>query len=88
MKKFLLIAAMVVSYLYAYEATRPVEHFNVRVVIERGDTLQDVICDLQEKYGDKRDWREVCWHVCKLNGITKWIYPGDVITVPLEVKKW
>lgn len=88
MKKLLLIAAMVVSYLYAYEATRPVEHFNVRVVIERGDTLQDVICDLQEKYGYKRDWREVCWHVRKLNGITKWIYPGDVITVPLEVKKW
>lgn len=88
MKKFLLIAAIAVSFFYAYELARPVEHFNVSVVIKRGDTLQEVICDLQEKYGDKRDWREVCWHVRKLNGVTKWILPGDVITVPLEVKKW
>ena len=88
MKKLLIIATMAVSLLYAYDAIRPVERFNVSVTIERGDTLQDIICDLQKKYGDKRDWREVVWQVRKLNGVTKWIMPGDVITVPLEVKKW
>ena len=88
MKKLLIIATMAFNLFYAYDATRPVERFNVSVTIERGDTLQDIICDFQEKNGDKRDWREVVWQVRKLNGVTKWIMPGDVITVPMEVKKW
>ena len=88
MKKFLAMIIVVYSIFCVYEATRPVNHFNVSVVVRSGDTLQDIICKLQKKYGDERDWREICWHVRKLNGVTKWIMPGDVLTVPLEVKKW
>ena len=73
--------------LCAYEASRPVEHFNVSVVVRRGDCLQDIICDLQEEYGDKRDWRRIAYEICKSHGITKFIYPGQKLVVPLEVKR-
>jgi nucleoid-associated protein YgaU len=70
-----------------YDATRPVEHLNISVVVQRGDTLQDIICDLQEKYGDRRDWREICYEVRKAHGFTKWIYPGQELVIPLQIKK-
>ena len=70
-----------------YDATRPVEHINVKVVVERGDTLQDIICDLQREYGDKRDWREICHAVRKEHGFTKFILPGQELVIPLQIKK-
>lgn len=87
MKVLLLICLMFCGVYLAYEVTRPVEHFNVKVVVESGDTLHDIICELQREYGDRRDWREVHHELRKLNGITRFILPGQEIVVPLEVRK-
>lgn len=84
-----LLAAILVAFgCYCwYDYTRPVEHINVSVVVQRGDTLQDIICDLQKEYGDKRDWREICYQVRKAKGFTKYILPGEELVIPLEIKK-
>lgn len=87
MTRLLAVLLVALGCYYWYDATRPVEHFNVSVVVQRGDTLQDIICDLQKQYGDKRDWREICYQVRKAHGFTKYIMPGQVLNIPLEIKK-
>ena len=87
MKKILAFLIVAYSCLCIYDATRPVDHYNVSVIVKRGDCLQNIICDLQEKFGDKRDWREIAHSVRKKHGITKWIMPGQELIIPLEVKR-
>lgn len=87
MNKLLVISMLVCALLSAYDATRPVEHINIPVIVKRGDCLQDIICDLQEKYGDRQDWRIIAHRICESHGITKYIYPGQELIVPLEIKR-
>lgn len=87
MTRILIAGLIIYGCICAYDATRPVEHINVQVVVQRGDTLQDIICDLQKEYGDKQDWREICYQVRKEHGFTKYIMPGQVLNIPLQIKK-
>ena len=87
MKKLLALVLVAICCNYAYEAMRPVEHINVSVIVRKGDTLQDIICDLQKEYGSKQDWREICYEVRKANGFTKYIMPGQELVIPLKIKK-
>ena len=87
MNKLLMISILACSMFWVYEVTRPVEHFNVSVVVKHGDCLQDIICDLQQQYGDQRDWREIAHKISESHNIKKWIYPGQKLIVPLEIKR-
>lgn len=87
MNKLVAILLVAIGCYYYYDYNRPVEHINVSVVVQRGDTLQDIICDLQREYGDKRDWREICYEVRKAHGFTRYILPGQHLVIPLQIKK-
>lgn len=55
-------------------------------VLEEGDTLEGICCRLKDEYGDKRDWREIAFYVCKDNNKKDgWVYLGEKINVRLHV---
>lgn len=47
-------------------------------VLREGDTLEGICCRLKDEYGDKRDWREIAFYVCKDNNKKDgWVYLGE-----------
>ena len=55
-------------------------------VLREGDTLEGICCRLKDEYGDKRDWREIAFYVCKDNNKKDgWVYLGEKINVRLQV---
>lgn len=55
-------------------------------VLREGDTLEGICCRLKDEYGDKRDWREIAFYVCKDNNKKDgWVYLGEKINVRLHV---
>lgn len=55
-------------------------------VLREGDTLEGICCRLKDEYGDKRDWREIAFYVCKDNNKKDgWVYLGERLNVRLQV---
>lgn len=87
MKTLLVILLMACCAWQAYDYTRPVERYVVRTVAAEGDTLWHLVGDVMDREGDMRDVREVIHYTQKVSNIRGDLQAGDVILIPIEVKR-
>ena len=88
MNKILFCTFVAVVFCFANDYTRHVENITVQTTVKEGDTLWWLVGDEMEKVGDCRDVREVIHKTIELNNLRgKSLEVGDVIVIPLEVKK-
>lgn len=87
MKKLLVILLMACCVWQVYDYTRPVDRYVVRTVAAEGDTLWHLVGNVMEQEGDKRDVREVIHYTQKISNIKGDLQVGDVVLIPIEVKK-
>lgn len=87
MKKLLVILLMACCVWQVYDYTRPVDRYVVRTVAAEGDTLWHLVGDVMDREGDMRDVREVIHYTQKISNLKGDLQVGDVVLVPIEVKK-
>lgn len=89
MKKLLVILLTVICVWQAYDCThpQPVERYVVRTVAAEGDTLWHLVGDVMDREGDMRDVREVIHYTQKISNLRGDLQVGDVVLIPIEVKK-
>lgn len=87
MKKLLTILLLACCVWQVYDYTRPVDRYVVKVTAADGDTLWHLIGDVMEQEGDKRDVREVIHHAQKISNLKGDLQVGDIVLIPIEVKK-
>ncbi len=87
MKKLLTILLLACCAWQAYDYTRPVDRYVVKVTAADGDTLWHLVGDEMSKAGDKRDIREVIHHARNISNIGNTLKTGDTILIPIEVQK-
>lgn len=89
MRKLLVILLMAICAWEAWEYThpQPVERYVVRTVAADGDTLWHLVGGVMDREGDKRDVREVIHYTQKISNLKGDLQVGDVVLVPIEVKK-
>lgn len=87
MKKilFILLAACCIWAVYDY--SRPVDRYVVKTVAGEGDTLWHLVGSVMEREGDSRDVREVIHYAREISNIKGTLQPGDVVLVPIEVRR-
>lgn len=87
MKKvlFALLAACCIYAVWDY--SRPVEKYVVKTVAGEGDTLWNIVGDVMDSEGDRRDIHEVIFYTRQISNITGDLQPGDVVLIPIEVRK-
>lgn len=87
MKKILFVLLAACCILAAYDYSRPVEKYVVKTVAGEGDTLWNIVGDVMSQEGDRRDLREVIHYAREISNIKGTLQPGDVVLVPIEVRK-
>ena len=87
MKKMLVILLVASCAWQAYDYTRPVDRYVVKVTAADGDTLWHLVGGVMDREGDKRDVREVIHYTQKISNIKGDLQVGDVVLIPIEVKK-
>lgn len=89
MRKLLVILLMAICAWEAWEYThpQPVERYVVRTVAADGDTLWHLVGGVMDREGDMRDVREVIHYTQKISNLKGDLQVGDVVLVPIEVKK-
>lgn len=87
MKKLLTILLLACCAWQAYDYTRPVNRYVVKTVANEGDTLWHIVGDVMDREGDMRDVREVIHCTRSISGLKGDLQAGDVILIPIEVKK-
>lgn len=87
MKKLLTILLLACCVWHVYDYTRPVDRYVVRTVAADGDTLWHLVGDVMDREGDKRDVREVIHYTQKISNLKGDLQVGDVVLIPIEVKK-
>lgn len=89
MKKLLVILLMAICAWEAWEYAhpQPVERYVVKVTAADGDTLWHLVGDVMDREGDMRDVREVIHYTQKISNLTGDLQVGDVVLIPIEVKK-
>lgn len=87
MKKILFVLLAACCVWAAYDYSRPVEKYVVKTVAGEGDTLWNIVGDVMSQEGDHRDLREVIHYAREISNIKGTLQPGDVILVPIEVRK-
>lgn len=89
MKKLLtiLLLACCVWEAWEYAHPQPVERYVVKVTAADGDTLWHLVGDVMDREGDMRDVREVIHYTQKISNIKGDLRVGDVVLIPIEVKK-
>lgn len=85
--KYLLLIILLAAFLCAAFHPQPKEVVTVKVVVKQGDVLQNIVWKLKEKYGDSRDWREICYYAGEKNSLGKFIYPGQVLYIDVVKEK-
>lgn len=84
--KYLLLIILAAFFYVAFHP-QPKEVVTVKVVVQQGDVLQNIIWKLKEKYGDSRDWREICYYAGQKNALDQFIYPGQVLYIDVVKEK-
>ena len=79
MKKALFILLAACCIWAAYDYTRP--------VAGEGDTLWHIVGGVMDSEGDRRDVREVIFWTRKISNIKGDLQPGDIVLIPIEVRK-
>ena len=87
MKKILFILLAACCIWAAYDYSRPVDRYVVKTVAGEGDTLWNIVGDVMSQEGDRRDLREVIHYVREISNIKGTLQPGDVVLVPIEVRR-
>ena len=87
MKKVLFILLAVCCILAAYDYSRPVDRYVVKVTAADGDTLWHLVGDVMDREGDMRDVREVIHYTQQISNIKGDLQVGDIVLIPIEVKK-
>lgn len=87
MKKILFVLMAACCIWAAWDYSRPVEKYVVKTVAGEGDTLWNIVGDVMSQEGDMRDVREVIHYAREISNIKGTLQPGDVVLVPIEVRK-
>ena len=87
MKKVLFILLAACCVWAAWDYSRPVDKYVVKAVAGEGDTLWNIVGDVMSQEGDRRDLREVIHYAREISNIKGTLQPGDVILIPIEVRK-
>ena len=87
MKKILFVLLAACCVWAAYDYTRPVDRYVVKVTAADGDTLWHLVGGVMSQEGDRRDVREVIHYAREISNIKGTLQPGDVVLVPIEVRK-
>jgi len=87
MKKILFILLAACCIWAAYDCSRPVEKYVVKTVAAGGDTLWHLVGGVMDSEGDRRDVREVIFWTRKISNIKGDLQPGDIVLIPIEVRK-
>lgn len=87
MKKILFVLLAACCIWAAWDYTRPVDRYVVKVTAADGDTLWHLVGGVMNQEGDRRDVREVIHYAREISNIKGTLQPGDVVLVPIEVRK-
>lgn len=87
MKKALFALLVACCVWAAWDATRPVDRYVVKVTAADGDTLWHLVGDVMDREGDRRDVREVIHYAKKISNLKGDLQVGDVVLIPIEVVK-
>lgn len=87
MKKLLFVLMAACCVWAAYDYTRPVDRYVVKVTAADGDTLWHLVGSVMEREGDRRDLREVIHYTKEISNLKGCLQPGDVVLVPIEVRR-
>lgn len=85
MKKALFALLVACCVWAAWDATRPVDRYVVKVTAADGDTLWHLVGDVMDREGDRRDVREVIHYAKKISNLKGALQPGDIVLIPIEV---
>lgn len=87
MKKVLFILLAACCVWAAYDYSRPVEKFVVKTTAYEGDTLWHLVSAVMQREGDTRDIRKVIHYTREISNIKGTLQAGDVVLIPVEVRK-
>ena len=87
MKKLLMILLAACCIWAAWDYTRPVDRYVVKVTAADGDTLWRLVGDTMQREGDRRDVREVIHYAREISNIKGTLQPGDIVLIPIEVRR-
>nr|DAT26469.1 MAG TPA: cell division suppressor protein [Caudoviricetes sp.] len=87
MKKILIAILAACCVWAAYDYSRPVDRYVVKVTAAEGDTLWHLVGGVMDSEGDRRDIHEVIFYTRQISNIEGTLQPGDVVLIPIEVLK-
>jgi len=87
MKKILIAILAACCVWAAYDYSRPVDRYVVKVTAAEGDTLWHLVGGVMDSEGDRRDIHEVIFYTRQISNIKGTLQPGDVVLIPIEVRK-
>lgn len=87
MKKILITILAACCVWAAYDYSRPVDRYVVKVTAAEGDTLWHLVGGVMDSEGDRRDIHEVIFYTRQISNIKGTLQPGDVVLIPIEVLK-
>ena len=87
MKKVLFILLAACCVWAAYDCSRPVDKYVVKTVAAEGDTLWHLVGGVMDSEGDRRDIHEVICYTRKISNIQGTLQVGDIVLIPIEVRK-
>lgn len=87
MKKILIAILAACCVWAAYDYSRPVDRYVVKVTAAEGDTLWHLVGGVMDSEGDRRDIHEVIFYTRQISNIRGTLQPGDVVLIPIEVLK-
>lgn len=87
MKKILIAILAACCVWAAYDYSRPVDRYVVKVTAAEGDTLWHLVAGVMDSEGDRRDIHEVIFYTRQISNIKGTLQPGDVVLIPIEVLK-
>ena len=87
MKKVLFALLAACCVWAAWDYTRPVDRYVVKVTAADGDTLWRLVGDTMQREGDRRDVREVIHYAREISNIKGTLQPGDIVLIPIEVRR-
>lgn len=87
MKKILIAILAACCVWAAYDYSRPVDRYVVKVTAAEGDSLWHLVGGVMDSEGDRRDIHEVIFYTRQISNIKGTLQPGDVVLIPIEVLK-
>lgn len=87
MKKALFALLVACCVWAAWDYSRPVDRYVVKVTAADGDTLWHLVGGVMEREGDSRDVREVIHYAREISNIKGTLQPGDIVLIPIEVRR-